>query len=523
MGGLRVNVKQLQTRIADTPLPDDVAAELRKRLDGSANDGAGVARVSRALDLPWNSERLADVGLAEVQAALTERLRLTQEAGRLVAEHLAVTESREGGARASGLEALLCVSGPPGVDTAGVAREIAATLKRPVQLVALPQLKSPEALLGTTESPGALMRAIEAAGSAQAVIVLQGIDRVGSDWGSDAFGFVYSLTAPERRRAFHDPYFGIPFDLSDTLIVVTARWTHGLPEPVRDRLDIVEIEGFIDADRVRIAQQSIVPAVMSDYNVSPDELSFAPEAMEALARAYTLEPGLANLEYLVRRLVRRVLTDRGSGVEDVPDTITVEFLTEYLGRPSRTLRRTLERGRPGIVGTLAVAERGGEFGQAQAVNMPGTGRLLISGTDSSNLTTKLGVVYSVVRARLSELAVSARYLEEFDTHIRVPVTVLPGEENAVGLAAAIALVSLMRDVSTDPELAAIGRLDLLGRISSVGGVAHTMLAAHRAGVRRVVLPRGNERALDYLPRQLHDDITFIPVEDLAQALQVALR
>ena len=518
-----MNVKQLQTRIADTPLPDDVSAELRKSLDGSGDDGAGVVRVSRALDLPWKPERHAAVRLAEVQAALTERLRLTQEAGRLIAEHLAVTESRAGGARASGSESLLCVAGPPGVDTVGVGREVAAALKRPVQLVALPQLKSPEALLGTVESPGALMRAIEAAGSAQAVIVLQGVDQVGSDWGSDAFGFIYALTAPERRRAFRDPYFGIPFDLSNALIIVTARWTYGLPASVRERLDIVEIEGFVDTDRVRIAQQAIVPAVMSDYNVSLDQLSFAPEAVEALARAYTLEPGLAHLEDLVRRLVRRVLTDRASGVEEVPDTITVELLTEYLGRPSRTLRRTLERGRPGIVGTLAVAERGGEFGQAQAVNMPGTGRLLITGTEGSNLTTKLSVVSSVVRARLSELAVSARYLEEFDTHIRVPVTILPGEEDAVGLAAAIALVSLMRDVSTDPELAAVGRLDLLGRVSPVDGVAHMTLAAHRAGVRRVVLPRGNERALDYLPPQLHDDITFIPVEDLAQALQVALR
>jgi ATP-dependent Lon protease len=518
-----VNVKQLQTRIADTPLPDDVSAELRKRLDGSADDGTGVLRVSRALDLPWKPERRAAVRIAEVQAALTERLRLTHEAGRLVAEHLAVTESRAGGARASESESLLCVAGPPGVDRDGVAQEIATALKRPVQLVPLPQLGSPEVLLGTAESPGALMEAVEAAGSAQAVIVLQDIDQIGSDWGSDAFGFVYALTAPERRRAFSDPYFGIPFDLSNALIVVTARWTHGLPAPVRERLDIVEIEGFTDTDRVRIAEQAIVPAVMSDYHVAPNELSFAPEAVEALARAYTLEPGLENLEGLVRRLVRRVLTDRASGVEDVPDTITVELLTEYLGRPSRTLRRPLERGRPGIVGTLVVGDRGGEFGQAQAVNMPGTGRLLITGTESTNLTTKLSVVSSVVRARLSELAVSARYLEEFDTHIRVPVTVLPGEEDAVGLAAAIALVSLMRDVSTDPELAAIGRLDLLGHISPVDGVAHMMLAAHRAGVRRVVLPRGNERALDYLPPQLHDDITFIPIEDLAQALQVALR
>ncbi len=514
----------LRARTADGTLPERVAEALKDRLEAAAQDEAEQKAVARASTLPWKRTAASATVPEEVARVLHEQLQLTPRAAQLITEHVAVHDAQTArGEPARATQPLLCLTGPVGVGKSAIAARLAATLERELQVVDLPRLGSADEFLGSATAPGALMRAVERAGTTQVVVVLEGLDRMGARWTSDPYALVHHLTDPQRRRAFRDPYFGVPFDLSGVLLIATAGWVQELPNELQRQLDAVEIEGYIDVQKVAIAREAIVPRVLADYNAAAGRIAFPDETLEALIRTYTCEPGVAELERLVRRIVRRTLT-RDVGAEPPPSvTVTHESLHELLGRAPMLAGRTRHAERAGAAGVLMVGSKGGAYAAVEAVHMPGVGRIMVSGTDGSDRAARVGPVASLVRSRLGDFQIPARFLEEFDTHLMLPVNGIPGDEAAAGLAATIAFVSLMRDRPADQELAATGVVTLHGRILPTLGVRHKMLAAHRAGVRRVLLPRGSESELDDLPARVHDDITFIPVDDVAQALHVALR
>ena len=355
------------------------------------------------------------------------------------------------------------------------------------------------------------------------MIILEGLDRFGSRWPSDQHGVTYALAERTRRGSFRDPFFGVPFDLSRTLVIATARWTYELPADVLARLMIVGLEGYALGDKLTIAGRSMVPSVLADYGIAADSLEFDEDALRGLITTYTSEPGLAQAEALVRRIARRELADRLLQADTSIERFTSDLLVDYLGRPRTRTDRVRDAEVPGVAGALVIGRGGGRFEYAEAANMPGSGRVRVTGSDGTDLTAKTTIIPSMVRSHLSAFGISARFLEEFDTHVVIPVGELPGDEQAAALAAAIAMVSLMRDRAVDPEVAATGAVTLHGGVMPARGIAHKMLAAHRAGVRRALLPRGNEGDLDGLPAVLREDMTFIPVATVAQALQIALR
>ena len=319
--------------------------------------------MARALELPWGPGPMAGVRLAEVHRTLTESLHLSARASDPIVAHLAVRQAQAARAEpAAAPLALLCLAGPRGVGTTTITRGLAAALSRPAEVIELAQLESAADFFGREAAPGALMRAVERAGSSDAVVILEGLDQFGSRWQSDPYALVYALTEPTRLRACCDPYFGVPFDCSPALMIATARWTHELPEAVRDRLDIVEAEGYVEADKLAIARDSVVPSVLAEYNVPPERLAFDDGALLMLIRSHTSAARLAQLEGLVRRVIRRVLTRWAlDGDAEAAERVGGDNLADYAGRPPILTGRVRQAQRPGVAGTLAPIHRMNPF------------------------------------------------------------------------------------------------------------------------------------------------------------------
>ena len=519
----------LRISLAKADVSGDVLQTLSARLEDSNADAASVAR---AIGLPWTRGYARPPAIAAVQSALESEHFAPPQAVTAIVEHVTAHHAQESALQSSHAPLrLLCLSGPDGVGKTVAARSIARALNKPIEVIDLEQLGAAEEIWRREGQPGALMGAVEQAQSAEAVVVLAGLDRAAKRWGANASAIVARLTDARRRASVLDPFFGVPFDLSRLLLVVTCRWTQALAADDLRRLDVAEFPGFLSAQKVDLARRTLLPQALADHGLVASTLLFDGNALLVLIQSYTDEAGVAHLDELLRRVVRRTLVTGARGGGASPRVVQSEDLFDLAGRPPAPQRRDRSAQRRGQTSALVVDEHGARHGTVTAVLMPGLGGALIPGlgritmldATGANVSNNLAVVTAAIRARLSDLDVSARFMQEFDMHVHVPRSALAGDAGAAGLAVAIAIVSLARDRPVDPELAATGNLSIQGRIEPTNGIAPKMLAAHRAGVRRVVLPRGNERDLDDLPAQIHDDITFIPVDDIAQALQVALR
>lgn len=533
-----MNASDLASRLAETTAPEGVATALRRRLDSLDGSLDGEDRLGRALDLPWTATSIARPQFGELHSRLMDELFVTDEVADLLCDHLVVREHQLTSAPdASGPRALLCLVGPPGVGKSHIAHEIAEQLGLPLATIRLDRLGSPDELFGNERSPGEIMGAIERLGQSEIVLLLEELGAIGGGWPtastpgktiSDRWAaaraaLLAALTDAAARRTFHDRFFDVPFDLSRVLVITTARWLPDIPPLERGRLDIVELAGYVDDDKVAIARDSLAPAMLREYNVANDDLTIEDDALAALVRSYTAEPGVDELDGLLRKVVRRALTRRALRGEPDPVSIVIEDLGATVGRPTRLGLHRRRRETPGMTSGAVVRRSGGVLGQIEAVQMPGAGRIRILDTAGADLTGRYAIVPSYVRSRLSDLGVSARSLEEFDTDLLVPASDLPGDEGSLAIAAAIAMVSLMRDRAADPEFLAIGGMTAHGHVRRAHGVQAKILAAHRGGIRRVVLPRQNEHDLDSIPSQLHDAITFIPIDEVGQGINVALR
>ena len=518
----------LRNRLARADVPGEVVETLSARLDDSKTDSASV---TRAIGLPWARGYARPLAIAPVRNALESMHFAPPQAVDAVAEHVTAHNALASAApTALSPLRLLCLAGPNGVGKAAVAESIARALDRPFEVIDLAQLRTAEEIWRRDGQPGALMGAVEQAQSAEAVVVLAGLDRAAKRWGADLSALLARLTDARLRANVSDPYFGVPFDLSRVLIVVTCRWTQTFAADDLSRLDIAEFPGFLTDQKAELARRTLVPNALADHGLTPAAMMFDGNALLVLIRSYTDEAGVAHLDELLRRVIRRNMVADALG-RSSPGVIASEHLFDLVGRPPAPRRPDRRAQRRGLTAALVVDERGGRHGAVMAVLMPGLGHALVSGlgrismldSNGANVSAELAVVTAAIRSRLSDLDVSARFMQEFDMQVHVPASRLADDSSSIGLAVSIAIVSLARDRPVDPELAATGSLSVDGRIEPTVAIAPKMLAAHRAGVRRVLLPRGNERDLDDLPPRIHDDITFIPVDDIAQALHVALR
>jgi ATP-dependent Lon protease len=374
--------------------------------------------------------------------------------------------------------------------------------------------------------PGRIVRAIREAGTMNPVVLLDEVDKLGSDWRGDPSSALLEVLDPAQNHTFRDHYLDVDLDLSDVLFLATANLVETIPAPLLDRMEVVHLDGYTEDEKVAIARDHLVPRQLQQNGLRPQEVVIAEEALRAVVADFTREAGVRNLERLLGKLLRKAATRiAGSpvgGESPAPITIDREAVRAWLGRPkffSETAERTAV---PGVATGLAVTGAGGDVLFVEASGMPGEPGLIITGQLGDVMRESAEIALSYVRSHAGELGVSEEAFQGRRFHVHVPAGAVPKDGPSAGVTMTTALVSLLTGRPVRAEVGMTGEVTLQGTVLPIGGVKQKVLAAHRAGLTEVVLPARNEGDLDDVPAEVRSSMTFHLASDVAEVLHRAL-
>jgi ATP-dependent Lon protease len=370
--------------------------------------------------------------------------------------------------------------------------------------------------------PGRIIQAIRRAGTNDPVFVLDEVDKLGADWRGDPSSALLEVLDPEQNNSFRDHYLDVAFDLSRVMFIATANMLDTIPAPLRDRMEIIELAGYTDEDKLQIGRRYLVPKQMEANGLEPDQFTWTDEAITEIIQHYTREAGVRNLERELGSVARKVAT-RVAEEKETPAEIGRAEIREFLGRPRFFYEELAARtAQPGVAIGVGVNAVGGDIMFIEATRMPGKGSWSITGQLGDVMKESAQAALSFVRARARDLAVDPDFLQSSDLHIHVPAGAVPKDGPSAGVAMTIALVSLLSGIPVREDVAMTGEITLRGQVLPVGGIKEKALAARRAGVTTFVIPHRNEVDLDDLPAGLSDHLTFVLADKIEDVLKVAM-
>jgi len=516
-----------------------------KRLESMPPQAAEYGVIKTYLDwlvlLPWNVLSIDQLDVPHARMILDEDHYDLQEVKDRILEFLAVrklnAERRPAEAERNGtdyhsptheaLGAILCFVGPPGVGKTSLGQSIARALGRKFTRMSLGGMRDEAEIRGHRRTyigamPGRIIQALKRAGTRNPVFMLDEIDKVGTDWRGDPSSALLEVLDPAQNRAFRDYYLDVDFDLSDVLFITTANQLETIPEPLRDRMEIIQLDGYTEHEKLRIAQVYLVPRQRQANGLRLEEITFTDEALLKIARDYTREAGVRNLERRIGAICRKVAVQITSHeVEHVE--VTPGGVLEYLKHEPFVSEMHERLSIPGIATGLAVTATGGDILYIEVTRMQGKGNLTLTGHLGDVMRESAQIAYSYIRAKAPELGVDPDLFANIDVHVHVPAGAIPKDGPSAGVAMVSAMTSLLTGRPVHHDVGMTGEITLRGRVLPVGGVKMKVLAAHRAGLTTVVLPKRNERDLDDLPDEVRQSITFVPVEMIDEVLSTALQ
>jgi ATP-dependent Lon protease len=484
--------------------------------------------------LPWSKLDGGTIDIGRARAVLdADHFDLEKIKDRLL-EYLAVKKLRQergGGsdraAAAESREPILCFVGPPGVGKTSLGQSIARALGRRFARMSLGGTRDEAEIRGHRRTyigalPGRIIQGIRRAEARDPVFMLDEIDKIGADWRGDPSSALLEVLDPAQNNTFVDHYLGVPFDLSQVLFIATANTLETIPGPLRDRMEILTLSGYTDEEKIGIARQYLIPKQLAAHGLTPGELSFEPEAIRQIVRGYTREAGVRSLEREIAAAARKVARRLAEGQSQAV-RITADQVTEYLGRPhffDEVAERTT---RPGVATGLAWTATGGDVLFVEATMMPsGEERLVLTGMLGDVMRESAQAAVSYVRSNAEALEIDPELFEDRTIHVHVPAGAIPKDGPSAGVTIMTALASLATRRAVRGDLAMTGEITLRGKVLPVGGIKEKVLAAHRAGIRSVILPARNERDLEDVPEELRRQLEFIFVDDAEEVLRHAL-
>jgi ATP-dependent Lon protease len=421
---------------------------------------------------------------------------------------------------------ILLFVGPPGVGKTSLGKSIARAMGRKFVRMSLGGIHDEAEIRGHRRTyigalPGRVIQNIKTAGSANPVFMLDEIDKVGMDFRGDPSSALLEVLDPEQNNSFQDNYLEVPFDLSKVLFIATANMLDTIPPALRDRMEVIQLPGYTQLERVRIAERFLLPKQLENHGLTEDNLVFEEGALVRLIQAFTREAGVRNLEREIanvsRKVARRVAKDPKTKV-----TIKAEDLEEYLG-PARFDYGELEaEDQVGMVTGLVVSDAGGDIVQVEATRMDGKDDLLLTGQLGDVMKESARAGMSYIRARTKELGIDPSVFEKSTVHIHVPAGATPKDGPSAGVTMATAMASLLTGKPARRDLAMTGEITLRGRVLPIGGLKSKLLAAHLAGVKTVLIPKRNEKDLVDVPEEVRQELRIVPVENMDQVLAEAL-
>jgi ATP-dependent Lon protease len=488
-------------------------------------------------DLPWSKKTEDNLDIERARLVLDEDHYDLKEVKERILEYLAVRKLvKERGADSRDVSraqeqkagAILCFVGPPGTGKTSLGQSIARALGREFTRMSLGGMRDEAEIRGHRRTyigamPGRIIQAIKRVGTRNPVFMLDEVDKIGMDWRGDPSSALLEVLDPQQNHAFRDHYLDVDFDLSDVMFITTANLLEPIPEPLRDRMEIIQLDGYTEYEKLYIARGYLIPRQMKTNGLQPGEVEFTDDGLRRIIQDYTREAGVRNLEREIGRACRKVATLVAAGKTDGAVVIHPEKVREFLGKPKYFEEAAQRCETPGVATGLAVTPAGGEVLFVEATKMKGQRGLTLTGQLGDVMKESAQIALSYVRSRAKEFGIDEDLFKDYDLHVHVPAGAVPKDGPSAGVTMITAMVSLLTGRPVRADVGMTGEITLQGRVLPIGGLKMKVLAAHRAGLKTVILPQRNEQDLDDLPEDVKQVMTFVPVESIEQVLDVALR
>ncbi|MCL5291824.1 MAG: endopeptidase La [Actinobacteria bacterium] len=522
-------VEELREKIAAAKMPKEVGEKALKELDRFSKMPSAAAEVSVIrtyldwlVNLPWAKRSREKIDLSEAAKILDEDHFALEQVKKRILEYLAVhklTKKLKG--------PILCFVGPPGVGKTSIGRSIARSLGREFVRISLGGVHDEAEIRGHRRTyvgalPGRIIQAVSQVKVNNPVFMMDEIDKVGADFRGDPTAALLEVLDPEQNNAFRDHYLEVPFDLSDTFFITTANLLDTIPPALRDRMEVIHFSGYTEEEKVHIAKDHLIPKQLKAHGLSSRRLSIEDGALRMIIREHTREAGVRELERKIasvcRQVARKVVEGEVKKVKLTPDDVPA-----YLGPRKYKFGLAGQKDEIGTATGLAWTESGGDVLAVEAEALPGKGDLILTGHLGEVMRESAKAAVSYVRKRAGELGIDEDFYSKYDIHIHVPSGAIPKDGPSAGITMATALVSILSGRPARRSVGMTGEITIRGHVLPIGGVKEKALAAHRAGLKEIVLPGENERDLDQVPDEVKEEMAFHFVESMDEVLTIAIQ
>jgi ATP-dependent Lon protease len=541
----QMEVEEFRKKIEDSGMPEEAEKEARRELDrlsklptAAAEYGVIRTYLDWLTSLPWSVQTKDNLDIAHAREVLDEDHYDLEEIKERILEYLAVRKLRDERKeefdeqepadliRREREGVILCFVGPPGTGKTSLGQSIARALGRKFVRQSLGGMRDEAEIRGHRRTyigalPGRIIQALRRVESNNPVFMLDEVDKLGTDFRGDPASALLEVLDPEQNREFRDHYLDVPFDLSQVMFITTANLLHPVPAPLRDRMEILKLSGYTETEKVRIAQGYLIPRQLRENGLRPDELSFTDGALRKIIGDYTREAGVRNLEREIGRVARKVVTRIAEG-EVEPARVKMRDVSRFLGKPRYFPETALRTQLPGVATGLGVTIAGGDLMFFEATQMPGNKGFTVTGQLGEVMKESAQAALSYVRSKAQGLGIPNELFEKSDIHLHVPAGAVPKDGPSAGVTMATALASLLTGCRVRDDVGMTGEITLRGQVLPVGGVKEKVLAAHRAGLKSVILPKQNAKDLEDVPEEVRASLKFVLAERVDDVFEAAL-
>jgi ATP-dependent Lon protease len=473
-------------------------------------------------ELPWSIQTKEQLNINKAQRILNADHYDLSKVKQRILEFLAVRKLNP-----TGKSPILCFVGPPGVGKTSLGKSIARAMGRKFIRISLGGIRDEADIRGHRRTyigalPGRILQELRKSGSKNPVFMLDELDKIGQDFRGDPASALLEMLDPEQNFSFTDHYLDQPFDLSTVMFIGTANYTEPVPSSLRDRMEVIELPGYTENEKLHIAKKYLIPRQLKEHGLSNKVLTIKDETVLAIIRGYTREAGVRNLERSIAAICRAIAT-KIARAQTRRATVGQKDLGKILGSVQYESELALRTGIPGVATALAFTPVGGELLFIESASMPGKGGLLLTGHIGDVMKESAQAAFSIVKANAKKLKIEAKRFSKFDYHIHVPAGAIPKDGPSAGVAMFTSLVSLLLQKPIRPDVAMTGEITLRGLVLPIGGLKEKVLAAKQAGIKTVILPARNKKDISEVPKEAQKGIKFEFIKNTNEALKIALK
>ncbi len=524
----RDELRQIRPLAPTGPLPAEVSRQSQREMDrlrrlpaGSPEAASVRAYLHWLWSLPWESAVSEEADLLEVQSVLEEEELGLHKAKERIVEYLAVRRLKPDLPGPA-----LCLVGPPGTGKSSLGAAVARALQRPFARISVSGTSDAAELVGQARTapggqPGKIVRALRDAGARNPVLMIDGLDRLAGEGGHGVAEVLLELLDPESSAHFTDHYLGLPIDLSHAILLLCANQLDLVPETLQERIEVIEVAGYSEDEKIEIARRFLLPRQLADHGLAARDLTLGDDVLRAMIRHYTLEAGVRGLVRQIATVCRKVARSRATG-DGRRHVVTTPKLTDYLGARQYLPEMAGKDDEVGVAMGLAWTAAGGEMLVVEALRMPGSGRVVLTGQLGEVMKESVQAAHSYVRSRSDMLDIDADAFNSSDIHIHFPAAGVPKDGPSAGITIGLVIASVLSDRPIRHDVAMTGEVSLRGKVLVVGGLREKALAAYRAGIGALMFPAANVKDVDDIPADVRAKLELVPVESMDQVFDFAL-